>query len=320
MKLLSLLAAFALICATAETGAQQYPSRPIRIVVGWTPGGTPDILARIIGAKLNESWGQPVVVDNRPGATGNIGAEVVAKAAPDGHTLFMTTVSLAISPGFYPKLPFDPSGDFAPVTMVASVPLILVVHPKVAAKNVQELIQLAKTKPGALRYASGGSGSPQHLSGELLKTLTGVDIIHVPYKGGVPGVTAVLSSDVEMFFAGITPALPHVNTGRLRALAVTTAKRSPAAPNVPTMIEAGFRGFEADNWHAILAPKGTPKAIVSNLNAELVRILNLSDVRERMGNEGAVATSSTPEGLAAFIKSEVAKWQKVVKASGAKAE
>jgi len=200
------------------------------------------------------------------------------------------------------------------------VPLILVVHPAVPAKSVAELIQVAKAKPRGLNYASVGNGSPQHLSGELFKLMAGVDIVHIPYRGGAPAVTAVLANEAQLFFAGMPPALPHVRSGRLRALAVTTAKRSPAAPDVPTMIEGGLAGFEADNWHAILAAQGTPAAIVTKLNAEIARSLKLADVRERMGNEGAEAASSTPAELAAFMKSEVGKWAKVVKASGAKPE
>lgn len=299
--------------------AQDQPSRPLRIVVGWTPGGTPDVLARIIGAKITETAGQQVVVDNRPGATGNIGAEIVSKAAGDGYTVLMATASVAISPSLYPNLPFDPTRDFAPVSMVASAPLILVTHPKLGVKNVGELVKLAKAKPGALRYASGGNGSPQHLSGELLKTLTGIDMVHVPYKGGLPGITAVISGEVEMFFAGITPALPHVNSGRLTALAVTTAMRAPAAKDVPTMIEAGFPGFEADNWHAILAPRNTSDTVTARLNKQLAKIIGMPDVRERMAHEGTIPNTSTPAQLAAFMKAEVAKWGKVVKSSGATA-
>ena len=313
---IALMALAASPCALA----QGYPTKPVRMVVGFAPGGAPDILARILGQKLSDQLGQPVVVDNRPGATGNIAAEIVARGQPDGYSLLMATASLAIAAGLYPKLPFDPVKDFAPVTMVASVPLILVVHPAVPAKSVAELIQAAKAKPRGLNYASVGNGSPQHLSGELFKLMAGVDIVHIPYRGGAPAVTAVLANEAQLFFAGMPPALPHVRSGRLRALAVTTAKRSPAAADVPTMIEGGLAGFEADNWHAILAAQGTPAAIVTKLNAEIARSLKLADVRERMGNEGAEAASSTPAELAAFMKSEVGKWAKVVKASGAKPE
>ena len=300
--------------------AQGYPNKPVRMVVGFAPGGAPDILARILGQKLSEQLGQPVVVDNRPGATGNIAAEIVARGQADGYSLLMATASIAIAPGLYPGLPFDPLKDFTPVTMVASVPLILVVNPAVPARSVAELVQATKAKPRSLNYASVGNGSPQHLSGELFRMMAGVDIVHIPYRGGAPAVTAVLGNEAQLFFAGMPPALPHVKSGRLRALAVTTAKRSPAAPDVPTMIEGGLAGFEADNWHAILAAQGTPQPIIAKLNAEIARSLRLADVRERLGNEGAEATSSTPAELGAFMKSEVGKWAKVVKASGAKPE
>jgi tripartite-type tricarboxylate transporter receptor subunit TctC len=313
------IASMALVAAPCAL-AQGYPTKPVRMVVGFAPGGAPDILARILGQKLSEQLGQPVVVDNRPGATGNIAAEIVARGQPDGYSLLMATASIAIAPGLYPKLPFDPVKDLAPVTMVASVPLILVVNPAVPAKSVAELIQVAKAKPRGLNYASVGNGSPQHLSGELFKLMADVDIVHIPYRGGAPAVTAVLANEAQLFFAGMPPALPHVKSGRLRALAVTTAKRSPAAPDVPTMIQAGLAGFEADNWHAILAAQGTPVAIVAKLNAEIARALKLADVRERMGNEGAEAAASTPAELGGFMKNEVEKWAKVVRASGAKPE
>ena len=300
--------------------SQAYPAKPVRMVVGFAPGGAPDFLARIIGQKLNESLGQTIVVDNRPGATGNIGAEIVAKAPPDGYTLLMGTVSLAISATLYGKLPFSVTRDFAPVTLVASVPLILVVHPLVPAKSVKDLIQLAKSKPGSLNYASVGNGSPQHLSGELFKSMAGVNMAHIPYKGGAPATAAVLGGETQIFFAGMPPALPHVKTGRLRALAVTTGKRSPAAPDVPTVIESGLAGFEADNWHGIFAPGGAAQSIVDKLHGELTKVLKMQDVRDRMSNEGAEPVTSTPGGFAVFLKSEVTKWANVITASGAKAD
>lgn len=252
--------------------AADYPAKPIRMVVAFAAGGAPDLIGRTVGQKLSESIGQPVIVDNRAGATGNVGAEIVARANPDGYTLFMATLSVAISPAFYKSLPFDPVKSFAPVGMVASVPLVLVVHPSLPARNVKELIELARSKPGSLNYATVGSGSPQHLSAELFKATAGVNLVHVPYKGGAQATTAVLSGESHLFFAGMPPALPHVKAGRLRALAVSTAKRSVSAPDVPTVMEAGLPGFEADNWNALLAPHGTPQAVVSRLNRELAKI------------------------------------------------
>jgi len=290
------------------------------MIVAFAPSGAPDIIGRLIGQKLNENLGQPVIVDNRPGATGNIGAEIVATAAADGYTVFMATLSLAISPSFYKKLPFDPIKSFSPVGMVASVPLLLVVHPSLPPKSVKELIALAKSRPGALNYASVGSGSPQHLSAELFKSTAGVNIVHVPYKGGGPATTAVLSGEVQMFFAGMPPALPHVKAGRLRALAVSTIKRSASAPEVPTMSEAGLPGFEADNWNALLTPHGTPRKIVDRLNLELERILKLPDIQALLITTGAEAAYSTSNELTARIKEETVKWGKVARVAGVKPE
>jgi len=300
--------------------AQTYPSRPIRMVVGFAAGGAPDIIGRVIGERLNQSFGQPVIVDNRPGATGNIGAEIVAKAGADGYTLFMATLSVAISPSFYRKLPFDPVKSFAPVSMVASVPLLLVVHPSLPAKSVKELIALARAQPGKFNYASVGNGSPQHLSAELFKSVAGVDLVHVPYKGGGQATAAVLSGEAHVFFAGMPPALPHVKAGRLRGLAVSTGKRSPSAPEVPTVGEAGLPGFEADNWNALLAPRGTPKKIVDRLNLELEKLLKLPDIQSQFIKIGAEAVYSTPPGLAARIKEETLKWGKVARDAGVKPE
>lgn len=304
----------------AAVSAQGYPTKPIRMVVAFAPGGAPDIVGRIMGQKLNESLGQPVIVDNRSGATGNIGAEIVAKANPDGYTVFMATLSVAISPAFFRSLPFDPVKSFAPVGMVASVPLILVVHPSLPAKSVQELIELARSRPGAYNYASVGNGSPQHLSAELFKTTAGVDLVHVPYKGGGPATVAVLQGEAHLFFAGMPPALPHVKAGRLRALAVSTVKRSPSAPEVPTVSEAGLPGFEADNWNALLAPQGTPRAVVNRLSQELGKILKLPEIQTRLIQTGAEAAYSTPQELAERIKTETIKWSKVARAAGVKPE
>jgi tripartite-type tricarboxylate transporter receptor subunit TctC len=300
--------------------SQAYPLKPVRMVVAFSPGGAPDIIGRIVGQKLNEKLGQPVIVDNRPGATGNIGAEIVSTAAADGYTVFMATLSLVISPSFYKKLPFDPVKSFAPVGMVASVPLLLVVHPSLPATSVKELIALAKSKPGTLNYASVGNGSPQHLSGELFKSVADLNIVHIPYKGGGPATGAVLSGEAQLFFAGMPPALPHVKAGRLRALAISTSKRSPSAPEVLTMSEAGLPGFEADNWNALLAPRGTPQKIVDRLNHELETILKLPDIQALLIRAGAEAAYSTSSELASRIKEETIKWGKVARAAGVKPE
>lgn len=302
--------------APGHSHAQQYPTKPVRMVVAFSPGGAPDLIGRLVGQKLSAKLGQTVIVDNRPGATGNIGAEIVANATADGYTVFMATLSLAISPSFYSKLPFDPVKSFAPIGMVASVPLLLVVHPSLPAKSVKELIALAKSKPGVLNYASVGNGSPQHLSGELFKSVAGLDIVHVPYKGGGPATGAVLSGEANLFFAGMPPALPHVKAGRLRGLAVSTSTRSASAPEVLTMSEAGLSGFEADNWNALLAPRGTPQKIIDRLNRELDSVLGAKDTQALLIRTGAMAAYSTPEVLAARIKSETVKWNKVARAAG----
>lgn len=297
----------------AAESAVRFPDKPIRLVVGFAPGGAPDIIGRLVGQKLGERLGQQVVVDNRPGATGNIGAEIVARAAPNGHTLFMATVSVAISPNFYKSLPFDPVGSFTPVSRVAIVPLLVVVHPSLPVKSIRELIEHAKSKPGVLNYASVGTGSPQHLSAELFKSTAGVKLVHVPYKGGGPATTAILSGESHLFFAGMPPALPYARAGRLRALAVSTAKRSPSAPEVPTVAEAGLQGFEADNWHGVLAPRGTPQAVVAKLNREIVAVLAQDDIQKQLIRAGAEGVSSSPDEFAKFIRAETGKWAKVAR-------
>jgi tripartite-type tricarboxylate transporter receptor subunit TctC len=320
MRAVYALTAVAMAAMTGTSSAQGYPTKPIRMVVAFAAGGAPDIIGRIMGQKLNETLGQPVIVDNRPGATGNIGAEIVANANPDGYTVFMATLSVAISPAFYKSLPFDPVKSFVPVAMVASVPLLLVVHPSMPARSVKELIEIARSKPGAFNYASVGNGSPQHLSAELFKTTAGVNLVHVPYKGGGQATAAVLQGEVQLFFAGMPPALPHVKAGRLRGLAVSTAKRSPSAPEVPTVSEAGLPGFEADNWNAVLAPRGTPRDVVRRLNRDLKKILNEPEVQTRLIQTGTEAAYSTPQALAERINAETVKWGRVARAAGVKPE
>ena len=317
---LLLLAALA-TAATAPAYAQPFPSKPIRIVVTFPLGGAPDILARLIGAKMQENWGQPVVVDNKPGAGGNIGAEFVARSPADGYTLVMGTVGThAINASLYSKMPYDPIKDFAPVILVASTPNLLVVNPGVPAKSVQELIALAKAKPGELSYGSPGIGTSIHVSGELFNTMAGVKTVHVPYKGRQFAIPDLLAGQIQFMFDNMPSALPVAKEGKLRALAVTSAKRHPAAPDIPTMAESGLPGFEATSWFAVYAPAGTPPDVVAKLNAEIDRILALPDVREKLGGIGLDVVGGPPDQLAAFTRAELAKWSKVVKDAGAKAD
>ncbi len=318
MEWLKTLAALALTVPLLAAG-QSYPSKPIRIVVPFPPGGATDILARAVGVELTRAWGQPVPVENRPGAGGNIGADMVAKAAPDGYTLVMGTVGThAINMSLYSKMPYDTVKDFAPVTLVASVPNILVVHPSLPVKTVHDLIELAKSKPGQIYFASSGNGTSIHLAGELFKTMAGVNMVHVPYKGSAPAVADLLGGQVSCMFDNMPSSLPHVKAGKLRGIAVTSARRSPATPDLPTIAEAGLPGYEASSWFGILAPAGTPREIVTKLNQTIVASLQTPEMRERLSSQGAEPVGDTPEEFAAYIKSEIAKWAKVVKASGAK--
>jgi tripartite-type tricarboxylate transporter receptor subunit TctC len=298
-----------------------FPGKPIRIVVPFPPGGATDILARAAGQRMQDAWGQPVVIDNRPGAGGNIGSELVAKSPPDGYTLLMGTVGThAINASLYAKMPYDHVKDFVPVVLVAGVPNVLVVHPSVPANSVQELIAYAKANPGKLNFASSGAGTSIHLSGELFKTMTGVQIQHVPYKGSAPAVSDLLGGQVQMMFDNLPPSLPHVKAGKLRALAVTTSTRAPALPDVPTMSEAGVTGFEASSWFGLLAPAGTPREIVAKINAEVAKWLATPEAKEKLAAQGANAIGGPPEDFAKHIAAETAKWAKVVKESGAKVE
>jgi tripartite-type tricarboxylate transporter receptor subunit TctC len=276
-----------LACAQAPARAQQsYPAKPIRLILPFPPGGSTDIVARLIGQKLTESLGVPVLVDNRPGAGGNIAAELAAKAAPDGHTLFQVNVANAIGATLYPKLSYDLMTSFAPVTQLAATPYVLLAHPSVPARNTRELIALAKARPGDLNYASAGAGSATHLSGELLKTLSGTSIVHVPYKGTGPAVTALLSGEVDLYFTTVPAAVPLVQSRRVRALGVTSAKRTPLMQDVAPIAEAGLKGYDTSTWHGILAPAATPRDVVQKLNSEVVKILAQPDVREKLLNQG----------------------------------
>lgn len=301
-------------------GAASYPSRPVRYIVGYTPGGTADILARAVSQRLNEAWGQPVVVENRAGAGTNIGTEVAAKSAPDGYTLFMPTVANAINATLYPKLAYDPIKDFAYVTNFAKVPGIVVVHPSIPVKNAKDLIALARAHPNQLRHGSTGVGSPHHLAGELFKAMAGVKMIHIPYKGASPALTDVVGGHIEVYFGAMVSTLPHVKNGRLRGLGVTSLKRVAAVPDLATIDEQGLKGYETGSWFGMAVPAGTPRDIINKLYAEAVRIIALPEIRDRMSAEGAEFVGDTPEQYTAFVKSEIVKWGKAVKASGATAD
>lgn len=317
----SCLAAVLLAIASSAAVAQAYPVKPVRMVVPFPAGGATDIVGRLIAQKLSESWGQQVIVDNRGGAGGTIGSDIAAKSAPDGYTMLVGTSSThAIAPSLYSKLPYDPVRDFAPVTLVASATILLAVHPSVPAKNVRDLIALAKRKPNALSFASSGNGGISHLIGEHFKSVGGIQMLHVPYKGDTPALVDLVSGQVHLMFGTAVSFLPYVKAGRLNALAVTNPKRSPIAPDVPTVAESGLPGFEALQWFGIFVPAGASKEIVARLNGEIVKIVRLPDIRERMTSLGADVVGSTPEQFAAFQKTDTAKWARVVKESGAKIE
>jgi tripartite-type tricarboxylate transporter receptor subunit TctC len=300
--------------------AQTYPTRPIRIICPYVAGGGSDFVARTIAQKLTETIGQSVIVDNRPGGGTNIGAELVARAAPDGYTIFLGGTPTTVNVTLYKKLPFDVINDFAPITMTTVAPNLLVVHPSLPVRTVKELIALAKARPGQLTYGSAGIASSNHLSGALFKTMAGIDIVHVPYKGGGAAVTDLLAGNISMYFSTTPSSMPHVRTGRLRALAVTSAKRSEIVPNIPTMAEAALSGFEMSAWHALFAPAATPPAIVKKLADEVVRALRQPDVKERLAAQGVDAVGTTPEELAGIIKENIAKYAKLVKAADIRIE
>lgn len=318
------IAGLAVIAAAGVPGVasaqQKYPSRPIRLVLPFPPGGSTDIVARVVTQRLAENWGQPVLVDNRPGAAGNLAAEFVARAAPDGHTLFQVNVAHAIAASLFPKLGYNLGSEFVAVTQLASTPFALVAHPGVPAKSLRDLLALARAKPGLLNYASAGNGSATHLSGELIKALGRVDLLHVPYKGSGPAVMALMSGEVDVYFLAVPAAAPMVNAGRLRVIGVSGAKRSSMMPDVPTMAEGGLPGFDTSTWHGVMAPAATPREVVAQLAAELVRILAQPDIRGKLVAQGLEPVGDSQEQFAAFIRAEIAKWEKLVRASGAKPE
>lgn len=323
----SVLAFFALGAMTGRALAQspsgksedRYPTKPIRMIVPNPAGGGVDIIARLVVNKLSERLGQSIVVENRPGAGGTIGLGVLAQAPPDGYTLGMgVTATLAIAPSLYRRLPYDPLKDLEPVTLIATLPLILAAHPSLPAKSVRDLVTLAKARPGEIDYSSGGNGTPPHLAAELFKTLAGVKMTHVPYKGGPPAVTAVVSGEVSLMFANALPALPHIKSGRLRALAVTSSSRSDAFPDIATIAESGIPGYHAVQWYGVIAPAGVPRIIVEKLNLEIRQVIKITDVKASLLAEGAELSDTTPEQFRQFIEQEMVKWGKVVRDSSAR--
>ncbi len=307
-----------LLCASVPqpSTAATYPDRPVRFIVPWAPAGGTDIIARVIAEKLHQSMGQPFVVENRSGAAGNIGASFVAKASPDGYTIIIATITLATNPALYKNLDFDATKDFVPITLIAGIPHVLVVNPSLPVKSVKDLIAFAKKGPGKLNYASAGIGSPFHIAAELFKQVAGVNIVHIPYKGGGPAVQAVMGGQVQLAFANLVAVSPLVKSGQLRALAITSANRSKALPDVPTMAEAGLPGYQFTSWFGVLAPAGTSPAIVDKLNKEIVKALKSPDVSKQLTAQGADLIASTPAEFKAYLISETAKWHKVIGAAG----
>lgn len=317
-SLLRLALAAALLCMSVGSVAQTYPSRPIRVILGFPPGGGGEILVRAIGQKLTERWGQAIVVDNRPGAGSNIAAAELLRAPADGYTLLYMPAALAVNPWLYPKVPYDLTKDFTPVTLLASFPLVLVVNPALPAQSAADLVALARARPGSLNFASIGNASPPHLAGETFKMLAAVSAVHVPYKGGGPAQAALMAGEVQFMFDTAVSAMPHIKSGRTRALAVTTRERSPLLPALPTMAESGLKDFDLDGWAGLVGPAGMPGEIALRLQQEIAVVLRTPDMAERMTTLGADARGSTPEEFRRFIAAEAEKWQRIVKASGAK--
>ena len=311
-------AAVNLIAAQAHAAASPYPSKPIRIVVGFPPSGSADIFARLIGQKLTDAWNQPVVVDNRPGAGSTIGSQIVADATPDGYTLMVVSASYATSAGLYRNLRYNPVKSFVPITLIASTPNLLLAHPSVPAKSARELISMAKASPGKFTMGSAGTGSITHLSGVLFTSMAGIKVLHVPYKGGGPALNALIGGQIQLLFLSLPASQGQVKAGRAKALGVTSAKRSPVLPDVPTLAESGVPGYAATNWYGMLAPAGTPKAIVAKLNKEVVAALRNPQTARMIANRGAEAEGTSSEEFGQYLRSEIAKWSKVIKDAGVK--
>lgn len=320
MPMNRVLLALAAWMAAATVLAQPYPNRQVRIVVPFPPGGTSDILARTLGARLSESFGQPVVVENRPGAGGNIAAELVARSPADGYTLIMGTSSLAISQSLYKKLNYDLVKDLAPITQAVNYANLLVVHPSANVSTVAELLAAAKAKPGGFSYGTAGNGTPPHMTGELFKAYTKVDLLHIPYKGGAPAIADLVAGQIPVMFDNVPPLLPHVRAGRIKALAVTSLARIPVLPDVPSLHELGLKDFDAVGWNGLLAPAGTPREIVNRVHAEVVKAMAIPDVRNGLAAQGADIVVNTPDQFAAWIRAEIKRWADVVRVSGAKVD
>ena len=319
MKRLFVIVALALLAGAVS--AQSYPSKPVRVVIPWPPGGSNDVVGRIVTQKVGENLGQQFIVDNRAGAGGTIGTDIVVKSQPDGYTIkFGSTSSIAVSPNLYPKLPYDILRDLTPVAQVASAPILLAVHPSVPARTMRDLIALARAKPGQLTYASSGSGSSLHLCGEYLKYLAKIDLLHVPYKGAGLALPDLVAGQVQLLFSDMAPFVPYVKTGRLRILAVTTAERSKLYPDIPTIAESGAPGYDLTGWYGVLVPTGTPRPIIERLHGELMKAMHAPDMQERYVTLGLEPVESTPEQFGTYIRAELAKWGDIIKRSGTRVE
>jgi tripartite-type tricarboxylate transporter receptor subunit TctC len=316
----SMLVAAVSAPAIAQAPAQAWPAKPVKIIFGFPPASATDVIARAVGAKLQERWGQPVVIDNRPGAGGNLGSEIAARQPADGYTIFFGTVANAISVSLYPKLNYDYLKDFTPITLVATTPLVLVANADFPARSVRDLVAFAKANPGKVNFGSGGVGTSNHLAGEMFKTATGTDLVHVPYKGTPAAHTDLLSGQISLMWDNIVAVTPHIRSGKLRPIAVTSAQRAASLPDVPTMAESGLAGFEAVSWIGALVPAGTPKPIVDRIHADMVAVLKMPDVQEKLAASGAVLVGNTQEQFAEWNRREIAKWSRAVKDSGARAE
>ena len=321
MKIITRLVLSAVVCAgICPAHAQTYPAKPVRFIVPFPPGGPTDIMGRMAAQRLTEAWGVQVVADNRGGAGGNIGSELCAKSPPDGYTICMLTVAQSMSPGIYPRLPFDPLKDFAPVTLMATLPSLLMAHPSLPVKNVKELVALAKSKPGMLTYASTGNGTSPHMLMEMFKWMAGVNLVHVPYKGAAPAMIDQISGQIDVAFSTAIAALPFVQQGKVRALAISTQERFPPMPDLPTVEQGGVKGFDGSSWQGVVMPANTPREFVLKANAELAKMLKSPEMKEKILQQGGIASGNSPEEFAAFIKSETEKWSKVAKAAKVRIE